>query len=466
MPTDGFDITGAGPVAPRSTTDDVTTRLHGSFDPSPLPEPFILTVVKGPEQGQSFALDGSQPSRILLGQAPACEIRLSDRTVSRRHVALDVEGGRVRVSDLGSKNGTKINAVKIVEAWVQGGETIQVGSTLFRLDRHSSGKKVALSTATSWGRMIGASTEMRRLYPLCEKLALSDVPVIIEGDPGTGKELLAECLHEEGPRASAPFVVLDCTAVPAPLLEGELLGYVAGARPGATEGRAGVIEQAQGGTLLINEVAELDLSLQIQLLRVLERRSVRRIGADQGIETDFRLLVSTRCDLDREVAAGRFRDELLHRIAVARVELPPLRRRKGDVMLLARHFCQELGGTDQALQQALRLGWDEHAWPGNVRELRSTVARHLALGELAELPVDEEPAGDETVSVDQIIEQALTLPLGEARQRVVVEFERRYVRRVLDRHSGNVTHAAESAGVARRYFQILKARLEKRRKDA
>jgi DNA-binding NtrC family response regulator len=307
---------------------------------------------------------------------------------------------------------------------------------------------------------------MRRLYPLCEKLAQSDVPVIIEGDPGTGKELLAECLHEEGPRASAPFVVLDCTAVPAPLLEGELLGYVAGARPGATEGRAGVIEQAQGGTLLINEVAELDLSLQIQLLRVLERRSVRRIGADQGTETDFRLLVSTRCDLDREVAAGRFRDELLHRIAVARVELPPLRRRKGDVMLLARHFCQELGGTDQALQQALRLGWDEHAWPGNVRELRSTVARHLALGELAELSVDEEPTGDETVSVDQIIEQALTLPLGEARQRVVVEFERRYVRRVLDRHSGNVTHAAESAGVARRYFQILKARLEKRRKDA
>jgi DNA-binding NtrC family response regulator len=226
-----------------------------------------------------------------------------------------------------------------------------------------------------------------------------------------------------------------------------------------------VIEQAQGGTLLINEVVELDLALQVQLLNILERRSVRRLGSDQPTETDFRLLVSTRCDLDREVAAGRFRDELLHRIAVARIELPPLRRRKGDVLLLARHFCQELGGTEQALQQALRLGWDEHAWPGNVRELRSTVARHLALGELAELSVDAEPAIDEPVSVDQIIEQALTLPLGEARQRVVVEFERRYVRRVLDRHSGNVTHAAESAGVARRYFQILKARLEKRRKE-
>jgi DNA-binding NtrC family response regulator len=203
----------------------------------------------------------------------------------------------------------------------------------------------------------------------------------------------------------------------------------------------------------------------VQLLNILERRSVKRLGSDAAVETDFRLLVSTRSDLDREVAAGRFRDELLHRIAVARIELPPLRRRKGDVLLLARHFCQELGGSEQALQQALRLGWDEYAWPGNVRELRSTVARHLALGELAELSVEDEPHGEEPVSVDQIIEQALTLPLGEARQRVVVEFERRYVRRVLDRHSGNVTHAAESAGVARRYFQILKARLEKRRKE-
>lgn len=463
MPNDRFDLSSAGPTAPRG--EDVTTRLHGSFDPNPVPEPFVLTVVKGPDQGQTFALDGSQPSRLLLGQGPACDIRLTDRTVSRRHVALDVEGGRVRVSDLGSKNGTRVNGVKIVEAWAQGGETIQAGSTVFRLDSMPSGVKVALSPATSWGRMIGASTEMRRLYPLCDKLAQSDVPVIIEGDAGTGKELLAECLHEQGPRGDGPFVVLDCTAVPGPLLEAELFGYVAGARPGLTEGRAGAIERANGGTLLINEIAELEASLQIQLLRVLEKRSVRRIGADQSVETNFRLLVTTRSDLDREVAAGRFREELLHRIAVARIELPPLRRRKGDVLVLARHFCQELGGSDQALGQAMRLGWDEHPWPGNVRELRSTVARHLALGELADLSTEEPAEGTEPVSVDQIIEQALTLPLGEARQRVVVEFERRYVRRVLDRHSGNVTHAAESAGVARRYFQILKARLEKRRKD-
>src|SRR5688572_24089603 len=286
MPNDRFDITGAGPAVPRNGGEDVTTRLHSSFDPSPVPEPFVLTVIKGPEQGQSFALDGSQPSRILLGQAPACDIRLTDRTVSRRHVALDVEGGRVRVSDLGSKNGTRINGVKVIEAWVQGGETIQVGSTLFRLDRHSSGKKVALSPATSWGRMLGASTEMRRLYPLCEKLAQSDVPVIIEGETGTGKELLAECLHEQGPRANGPFVVLDCTAVPANLLEVELMGQVG---RGTIEARPGVLEQAHGGTLLINEIAEMDQSLQTKLLRILEKQEVRRLGGDQPIKVDVQI---------------------------------------------------------------------------------------------------------------------------------------------------------------------------------
>ncbi len=461
MHDEQLDLHRSVQAAPRG--DDVTTLLRGSFDPAPAPAPFALTVISGPDQGQTFALDGSQPSRALLGQGPTCDLPLTDRTVSRRHAALDVEGHRVRVSDLGSKNGTRLNGVKVVEAWAHDGDTLQVGSTQLRLDSAPSGLKVVLSPATSWGRIIGASTEMRRLYPFCERLAQSDVSVVIEGETGTGKELLAECLHERGRRAQGPFVVLDCMAVPGPLLEAELFGYAAGARPGASESRAGAIERAQGGTLLINEIAEMDLSLQSQLLRVLERRSVRRIGSEQSRETDFRLLVTTRSDLEREVAAGRFREELLHRIATARIELPPLRRRRGDVQVLARHFVQELGGSAQALEQVARLGWDERPWPGNVRELYSTVARQVALGELAALGTAEPQAGAEPLSVDQLIEQALTLPLAEARQRVVLEFERRYVRSLLERHSGNVTHAADSAGVARRYFQILKARLGKQR---
>lgn len=442
--------------------DDVTVRLQTNFDPSPVPEPFVLRVIKGPDQGQAFVLDGSQPSRVHLGHSRGCEIRLSDPTVSRRHVTLDVEGGRVRVVDLGSKNGTRIDGVKVVEALVQGGETIRVGSTLFRLERDASATKVPLPTATSWGRMVGASTEMRRLYPLCDRLASSKVSVIIEGEMGTGKELLAECLHEQGVRADGPFVVFDCTVIAPLALDTALLG--ASEDPSASPG---ALEQAEGGTLFINEISEMPLGLQTKLLRVIEHRGRERAKHSSSGSPGFRLIVSTRRDLDREVSAGRFREELLHRIGVARIELPPLRRRKGDVMLLAHHFCQELGGGDQPLQDALRLGWDENSWPGNVRELRTTVARHLALGELAAMTAEPvSSSSGSTVSVDEIIEEALTLPLGEARQRVVVEFERRYVRKVLERHSGNVTHAAESAGVARRYFQILKARVEKRRKES
>lgn len=449
------------PLPAFGSLDDVTIQLQTSFDPSPAPEPFVLRIIKGPDKGQSFVLDGSQPSRVHLGQSKGCDIRLSDPTVSRRHVTLDVEGGRVRVSDLGSKNGTRIDGVKIVEALVQGGETIRVGSTLFRLERDTSAVRVPLPSASGWGRMVGASTEMRRLYPLCDRLAASTVSVIIEGEMGSGKELLAECLHEQGVRSSGPFVVFDCTVIPPAALDAALLGTWQD-----PSNLPGAIEKAGGGTLFINEISELPLGLQTKLLRILEHRGGHQSGAAAGAPLDLRLIVSTRRDLDREVSAGRFREELLHRLGVARIELPPLRRRRGDVMLLAHYFCRDLGGSEHALQNALRLGWDENAWPGNVRELRTTVARHLALGELAALTVEAPTTDSENaVSVDDIIEEALTLPLGEARQRVVVEFERRYVRRVLERHAGNVTHAAESAGVARRYFQILKARVEKRRKD-
>jgi DNA-binding NtrC family response regulator len=304
---------------------------------------------------------------------------------------------------------------------------------------------------------------MRRFYPLCEKLANSDVPVIIEGETGTGKEVLAESLHEEGTRKAGPFVVLDCTAVPPNLLEAELFGHERGAFTGAVAARRGVFEQANHGTLLIDEIGELDPMLQPKLLRAIERREVRPIGSNRSISVDVRLLAATRRDLDREVQAGRFRDDLLHRLAVARIELPPLKRRRGDIPLLARHFCKDLNGDERFLTKELLLSWEDHPWQGNVRELRNTVARHVALGELASISfasgdgVPGEASAEPNLS-DDFLQHVLELPLGEARQKVVEEFERRYVHQLLARHDGNVTRAAQSAGVARRYLQILKAR--------
>ncbi len=447
--------------------DEVTALLHHSFDPSPLPEPFRLSVIEGVDAGKTFALDGSQPSRVLVGTAAACTVALSDRTVSRRHVALDIVGRRVRITDLGSTNGTKVNGIAVAEAFLEGGELISVGSTSFRLDCEDTGSRVQVSSKTHFGQVVGASTEMRRLYPLCERLAQSDLPLLIEGEPGTGKELMAESLHGEGPRAAGPFVVLDCTLVPSNLLEVELFGYDVGAFPGASTARRGVVEQANGGTLVIDEVGDLDPALQPKLLRVIERHEIRPVGSNRAIPVNVRLIATTRKDLDREVQAGRFSDELLQRLTAARIELPPLRSRRGDIALLVRHFCRELQGDEGSLSKELRRSWEDYTWPGNVRELRNALARHLALGELAnitqtvgpeaaEAELDAEEPGD-------VFEKALALPLGDARQMVVAEFERRYVERMLDTHGGNVTRAAESAGVARRYFQILKARVAKKK---
>ncbi|MGD0529446.1 MAG: sigma 54-interacting transcriptional regulator, partial [Polyangiaceae bacterium] len=241
---------------------------------------------------------------------------------------------------------------------------------------------------------------------------------------------------------------------------------------GAVSTRKGVFEQAHGGTLLIDEIGDLELSLQPKLLRAIERSEVRRVGGDRPIKVDVRVLAATRRDLDHEVQAGRFRDDLFHRLAVARIELPPLRRRVGDVPVLARHFWAALGGDEQALPGDLLLRWQDYGWPGNVRELRNTVARRLALGELAERSParDDESAGAAVASAatddaeeDAFFESILGLDLSlvEARQRVIEEFERRYIDRVLERHGGSVTKAATASGIAKRYFQRLKSRARK-----
>jgi DNA-binding NtrC family response regulator len=438
---------------------ELSTLARPLFRPTDASTDFVLTVVEGAERGRTFTVAGSQPNRTLLGSGPACELQLHDREVSRRHAALEPAGRRLRITDLGSTNGTFVDGVAIVEAFLRGGEIVRLGSTALQLDCGPAAAHPALPSRTSFGRLVGASTEMRRLYPLCERLATSTVTVVIEGETGTGKEVLAEALHEQGPRASGPFVVFDCTAVPSTLLESELFGHERGAFTGATSTRKGVFEQAHGGTLLIDEIGDLDLPLQPKLLRAIERGEVRRVGGDRPIRVDVRLLAATRRDLDREVQAGRFRDDLFHRLAVARIELPPLRHRAGDVQVLAKHFWRALGGQVEELPGDLLLRWEDDPWRGNVRELRNTVARRLALGELAQtVPAahGDDPLPDGGDFLEGILR--LGLPLIEARQRMIEEFERRYIDHTMDRHGGSVGKAATAAGVAKRHFQRIKAR--------
>ncbi len=447
--------------AGQGTETLTATQVSASPDLEAAPRSFTLVVASGPDKGKSFSIDPDAPVRSLIGQSPACVVRLTDKAVSRRHAALERVGAALRITDLESTNGTFIDRVKILEADLQGDEIIRVGSSTLRVETREAAV-ADLPEGERFGRLLGASVEMRRLYPLCRKLAQSDVPVIVEGETGTGKEVLAEAIHEEGPRADGPFVVFDCTTCSSSLVESELFGHERGAFTGATQLRKGVFEQADGGTLFIDEIGDLDLALQPKLLRAIERSEVRRVGGDRWIEVNVRIVAATRRNLDREVEAGRFRDDLFHRIAVSRIELPPLRHRRGDIEFLVEHFWRELGGRDADLTEELLRKWQDSPWPGNVRALRNAVARHLALGDLPSpmlLPVAVETTPHAGTLVDPyaaIIAEGLPYP--QARDRVLADFEQRYVAHVLEQHGGDAAAAAGASGIGRRYFQKLRAR--------
>ncbi len=432
-----------------------TMRASGS-DLTVVAEPvFHLRVTAGPDAGLVFTLDGTHASRVLLGTSAACDFKLQDPTVSRRHLSLAVSKAVVHVRDLGSTNGTLANGVALAEAFLHGGETLKLGDTHLHVSRGQDDGEPLVSDEVSFGRYLGKSVAMRRLYPLCQRLAASPVPLVIEGETGTGKELLAEALHEASPRAQGPFVVFDCSGVPPKDAEAVLFG-----REDAGVVTRGLFEEAHGGTLLVDEIADLDLAVQPKLLRAIERGEVRRVSGSSVVPVDVRVIVTTRRDLDREVAEGRFREDLFFRCAVTRIELPPLRERREDVDALARVFWSAFAGDEPFPEQALARV-RAYDWPGNVRELENFVTRLHAVGEI------EAPRRDSTAPppaaaaaardyIDEVVREQL--PLTRAREKVVAEFERRYVEDAFERNGKNVTKAAAAAGVARRYFRALRAR--------
>ena len=419
---------------------------------------FSIIVKDGPNAGMTFAVDEGSCD-VFVGTSPACALKLVDPLVSRRHVRFEVSGTQLRLRDTGSTNGTFVNGTRTVEALLSGCETIRIGATVLSVER--SMRAVAVSSETSFGDFVGSSIAVRRLYPLCAKVAVSNVPLVIEGETGTGKEALAEAIHAMGNRANKPFAVFDCTAVPPSLLEGALFGHERGAYTGADSARAGIFEEANGGTLLIDEIGDLDLGLQSRLLRAIQKQEVRRIGGSKWIHVDVRVIAATRRDLDAEVAAGRFRDDLFFRLAVARLLLPPLRERPEDVELLARHFWS-LHTDDPAFPEEVLGRLRSYAWPGNVRELSNTMARLAAFGELATAEGGElfmrrtsssmPPARD---FIDSVVTRGLTLT--GARDLVVGEFERRYVQ-FLDSVHGDERARMSASGVSDRYLRTLRGR--------
>ena len=426
-----------------------------------------LVVVEGPDVGASFRL-GSGTSR--LGTAAGSTVRLTDKTVSRAHCALTLLRDAVQVVDEGSTNGTTIDGVPIARADLKIGRSLRVGSTTLRLQRSDEPIVVPLSTGDRFGELIGQSVEMRRIYAVLERAAQTDVTVLVLGETGTGKEVVARSLHAASARCDGPFVAIDCGAIAENLVESELFGHTRGAFSGAVGDRRGLFEEASGGTLFLDEIGELPVTLQPKLLRVLETREVRRVGSNVARPIDVRIVAATHRPLARAINEGTFREDLFYRLAVVEVQLPPLRARREDIGTLAQHFHDRITRTTAPMPPPLLRSLAERGWPGNVRELRNFVERIVTLGwtpargEEASrsvppsgapgAPGAEEPRS-RGLEVPALVESEL--PIKEAREKWNERFERLYLRALLLRTGGNVRRAAALAGVNRRWLQRLLA---------
>ncbi|MEO5728563.1 MAG: sigma 54-interacting transcriptional regulator [Byssovorax sp.] len=431
---------------------DLTTSLMAR-PPRAVLEAFDLHVIAGPDAGAHRRLG---PGRIRVGTAPGCDVRLGDPTVSRLHCQLEIHGHGVHVTDLESTNGTFVDGVRVYSAELSAGGTVTIGATVLRLELTGEPVYVELSRADRFGRFLGASAEIRRIYAILERVAPTDATILVQGETGTGKEALALAIHEASERADGPFIAVDCGAIAENLFESELFGHVRGAFSGAVIDRTGLFEQANGGTLFLDEIGELPLSLQPKLLRVLEMREIRRVGASTTKRVDVRVLAATNRLVARQVNEGTFREDLYYRLAVLEVVVPPLRARREDIPPLAAHFYQSFSGRADPLPPEFLATLAARAWPGNVRELRNFIERSVSLGWVTRhgekapvLPASAPPGLEALLPTD--------LPLKEARELWTNRFESLYVSALLRRCHGNVTRAAELAGVNRRSLQRLMA---------
>ena len=418
---------------------------------------------------------------ITIGTREDNDIVLDDETVSRGHCRIVQEDHGYVALDLQSTNGTFVNGVRIREAFLAPGQILGIGNAQIRFQPVDEQIAVRPSPSEKFGSIVGRSVEMREIFGILEKIAPTSATVVIEGETGTGKEVVARTIHEMSKRADEPFIVFDCGAVPESLIESELFGHEKGSFTGAIVTRKGLFETAQGGTIFLDELGELSLELQPKLLRVLEQREVRRVGSNKPISVNVRVVAATNRRLEEEVREGRFREDLFYRLSVVRLKLPPLRERALDIPLLVAHFLASLkfnrdadgNRLVNAVSEPALDALSKYAWPGNVRELANVIERACSFAEsdvieLEDLPeyvVDPDargpgappssPSGGESEH-DVPSKSALAeLPFKEAKEEWISSFERDYIADLLQRHRGNISQAAREADIDRKYFRKL-----------
>ncbi len=423
-----------------------------------------LTVVDGADHGAAGEFDHDV---IRIGAVEGSHFRLTDDTVSRRHAEIVRTRDGMLLRDLGSTNGTFMGPVRIKEVYLGDQRTFRVGKTDIAFALLDEVVDIVPSDATRFEGLVGSSRRLREVFSVLDRVARTELTVLITGETGTGKELVSKAVHQRSTRGKGPFVVFDCGAVPANLVESELFGHERGAFTGAVQSRPGVFEQAHGGTIFLDELGELPIELQPTLLRVLEQREVRRVGDRHVRPVDVRVVAATNRDLRQQVKEGLFREDLYYRLAVVELELPALRDRKEDLGLLAEHLIATAPfehGVRGVTPDVLALLQAYH-WPGNIRELRNVLLRSLpfcdgALIDLQALPESLRQARPAAASAPSAAATELSLPEGdlslkEAKDQLIDAFEHQYLEDLLERCEGNLSRAARVAGVDRKTIARL-----------
>jgi len=478
-----------GPFAPGEANTGLTTLFEGEWATTRQLQKGKLVVVAGADQGKELEI---AKSRVTGGRSFISDLVVADKAVSGTHFEVAARDDGYRLRDLNSRNGVYVGDLRIREVFLRPGTVFRIGHTSIQFQSLQEVVEIELSKQDRFDAMLGASPAMREIFAQLEKVGPSDLTCLITGETGTGKEMVARALHNASGRR--PFVVLDCGSIPRELIESTLFGHEKGSFTGAVAQQIGCFEQAHGGTILLDEIGELDLGLQPKLLRVLEQREIKRVGGDRAHKIDVRVLAATHRDLREEVNRGGFREDLYFRLSVVHIELPPMRERRDDIPGLANQFLREVGD-----RRGMAMSWSpdamaalvSHSWPGNVRELRNVVERAAALGEgpvitRADLAFGRELGPSVVVAHDlaqagvQAAQRAaarlggVELPPPQAgpatfdpallvaghgfkgaKQAVVDAFEVAYLAALMARNGGNITRSAQEAGLTRYHLREL-----------
>jgi DNA-binding NtrC family response regulator len=410
-----------------------------------------LVVGFGTPSARTIPLGQALPhGPVVVGSDPhQATVVIDDPHVSARHCEISLIPAGIKLVDLDSRNGTKVHGIAVNSALLEPGVVITIGTTQIRFEEDAvdsdededstDGDALGFEGPSRFGDALGHSPAMRRVFGVLQRIAPTDLSITILGETGTGKDVLARAIHDASPRRSAPFVVFDCGAAAPTLIESQLFGHERGAFTGAVDERRGAFEQAHGGTLFLDEIGELSIDLQPKLLRVLEQKRVGRLGSQTERPIDVRIVCATNRELEREVAAGRFRQDLFFRVNVAVVRLPPLRDRREDLVPLIQLFASLTEGLEVSPEAfGILTSYD---WPGNVRELRNVIQSAAAVSDGKLL----RPRDFILFSGSHRAPTLDGLPLAG---RTLESIESAAIRQTLQQFAGNKTQAARALGIA------------------